>query len=443
MPRKKTEELAIIPDTLVSPVDDGTEQPLAEENLPESMSEPVVEDATSVEDITAETVTPVTEQTGIAQEATIPAEDIIDGTAVSSSAEETEMLRKDAPTAETPPKRTTRKRTTVSKKKADVSAELPAADNSAQMDTVPTVIQQRDILTLDARSEAETQAQMEDIIWHEIHNGYRTRRILSGMLSGIEKTDGGKTIAIVDYKGFRIVIPMCEMVLDFPTRMHGADYDNMILRYQKILNKMLGAEVDFVIKGIEAKSRTVVASRKDAMLKKQQIYYLGKDSEGQYRIYDGRVVEARVIAVAEQVIRVEVFGVETTIQARDISWDWIGDAHDRYSVGDQVLVRVLEVDRTDTEHIRIRADIKSVSGSDRNDNLRKCRIQGKYAGKVTHVHKGVVYIRLSNGANAIAHSCYDRRRLGRKDDVSFVVTHLDEERGIAMGIITRIIKQHI
>lgn len=319
----------------------------------------------------------------------------------------------------------------------------PTEDAAASAEPAPAAVQQRDILTLDARGEAETQAQMEDIIWHEIHNAYRTRRMLSGMLSGIERTEAGKTIAIVDYKGFRIVIPLKEMVLDFPADMYGADYNEMILRHQKILNKMLGAEVDLMVKGIDAKSRTVVASRKDAMLKKQQIYYFGKDSDGQYRIYDGRVVEARVIAVAEQVVRVEVFGVETSILARDLSWDWIGDAHDRYAVGDKTLVRVLEIDRTEPEHIRIKADIKSVSGNSKNDNLQKCRIQGKYAGKVTHIHKGVVYIRLSNGANAIAHSCYDRRRPGRKDDVSFAVTHLDEEHGVALGIITRIIKQHV
>lgn len=87
------------------------------------------------------------------------------------------------------------------------------------------------------------------------------------MLSGIEKTDAGRTIAIVDYKGFRIVIPLREMVLDFPKGLYGIDYDEMILNYQKILNKMLGAEVDFVIKGIDGNSRSVVASRKDAMLK--------------------------------------------------------------------------------------------------------------------------------------------------------------------------------
>lgn len=402
MPRKKTEKIAIVPDTPVLPVDDAVE-----ESLPELMSE------SATEDITPEIMEP--------------------------SVEEPEAAPEDVP--EAPPKRTVRRRTTTRKKQPAEEPETPTEDSAE--DPEPDTVQPWEILTVDARGEAETQEQREDIIWHEIHTGYRTRRILTGMLSGIEKTDAGRTIAIVDYKGFRIVIPLREMVLDFPKGLYGIDYDEMILNYQKILNKMLGAEVDFVIKGIDGNSRSVVASRKDAMLKKQQIYYFGTDSDGQYRICAGRVVQARVVAVSERVIRVEVFGVETSILSRDLSWDWIGDANDRFSVGDHVLVRVLEVDRTDPEQIQIKADVKSVTGDSRNDNLRKCRIQGKYAGKVTHVYKGIVYIRLSNGANAIAHSCYDRRRPGRKDDVSFVVTHLDEERGVAAGIITRIIKQHI
>ena len=399
MPRKKTEEIAIVPDTPALPVDDAVE-----EGLSELISEPVTAD------ITPEIMEPPVEEPKAALE--------------------------DVP--ETPPRRIVRRRTATRKKQSAEEPETPPAE-----DTTEEPVQPWEILTVDARGEAETQEQREDIIWHEIHTGYRTRRILTGMLSGIEKTDAGRTIAIVDYKGFRIVIPLREMVLDFPKGLYGIDYDETILNYQKILNKMLGAEVDFVIKGIDGNSRSVVASRKDAMLKKQQIYYFGTDSDGQYRICAGRVVQARVVAVSERVIRVEVFGVETSILSRDLSWDWIGDANDRFAVGDHVLVRVLKVDRTDPEQIWIKADVKSVTGDNRNDNLRKCRIQGKYAGKVTHVYKGIVYIRLSNGANAIAHSCYDRRRPGRKDDVSFVVTHLDEERGVAAGIITRIIKQHI
>lgn len=85
----------------------------------------------------------------------------------------------------------------------------------------------------------------------------------------------------------------------------------------------------------------------------------------------------------------------------------------------------------------------SISENTDRDNLQKCRIQGKYAGRVTDVHKGVVYVRLSNGVNAVAHSCYDYRMPGKKDDVSFAVTRLDMERGVAVGIITRIIRQNL
>ncbi len=97
-----------------------------------------------------------------------------------------------------------------------------------------------------------------------------------------------------------------------------------MLRQNKILGNMLGADIDFIVKGIDSKARSVVASRRDAMLKKRQTFYLDTDAAtGMYRIYEDRIVQARVIAVADKVIRVEVFGVECSIMARDLSWDWI------------------------------------------------------------------------------------------------------------------------
>ena len=322
-------------------------------------------------------------------------------------------------------------------------ANAPATKSVTARRTPRSRTTEAPVLTIDARSEVETEEEREDTIWHEIHNAYRTRRILTGQLGGVEQTDAGKTIAIVDYKGFRIIIPLKEMMINLGRMPSGQEYADFMLRQNKILGNMLGAEIDFIVMGIDSKSRSVVASRKEAMLKKRQIFYLDTDAAGMYRIYEGRIVQARIIAVAEKVIRVEIFGVECSIMARDLAWDWVGDAHERFNVGDQVLVRILSVRRDNPEDIGVRADIKSVSQNPNQENLKKCRIQSKYAGKVTDVHKGVVYVRLSNGANAVAHSCYDHRTPGKKDDVSFAVTRLDEERGVAVGIITRIIRQNL
>lgn len=299
------------------------------------------------------------------------------------------------------------------------------------------------ILTINVGDEVQTEEDMAEIAWHEIHNAFRTRKILTGMFGGIEQTEAGMTVCIVEYKGYRIIIPFKEMTVAFPNKLSGNEYENYVIRQHKLLNTMLGAEIDFIVKGIDSKTRSVVASRKDAMLKKRMTFYFDTDRNGSYKIYDGRIVQARVVAVAEKAIRVEVFGVECTILAKDLSWDWVGDAHERFSVGDHILVRILSVNRENIETLYIKADVKSATEVNMRPKLSTCRVQSKYAGRVTDVSRGVIYIRLTNGINAIAHSCLDRRMPAKKDDVSFAVTHIDEERGVAVGIITRIIKQNL
>ena len=298
------------------------------------------------------------------------------------------------------------------------------------------------ILTLESDAAVETQKSKEDLIWHEITNAYRTRRILTGMLGGIEKLEGGATITIVYYKNFRVVIPITEMMINL-VEDETHNYGELSLRQNKIVNTMLGCEIDFIIKGLDSKERSIVASRKDAMLKKRQIFYFDQDSSGTPKVYPDRVVQARVISVAEKVVRAEIFGVETSIPAKDLSFDWLGDARERFHVGDHILVRIQEVKAEDPEHISVRADVKSVEGDTSKANLALCKVQGKYAGTVEDIHNGTVFVRLQIGVNAIAHTCYDSRTVGKKDEVSFVVTHIDSERNVALGIITRIIRQNL
>lgn len=298
------------------------------------------------------------------------------------------------------------------------------------------------ILTIEAGGEVFTEEMQADIAWHEIHNAYRTRRILSGIFGGLEQLDNGKYVAVVEYKGYRILIPMKEMIYNYPNQIQGPEYKEVMQELHRNLSSMLGAQIDFVVKGIDSKARSVVASRKDAMRKKRQLFFIDEDINGEHRVREGRLVQARIIGVHEKVLRLEIFGVETTILARNLSWEWIGDVHDHYSVGDHIVVRITKIDVLDVDNIKISAEVRSLTNSSR-DNLKLCRIQGKYSGKIIDIHKGVFFIRLTNGVNAVAHSCRDRRYPGKKDDVSFTVTHIDEERGTAVGIITRIIKQNL
>ena len=167
-------------------------------------------------------------------------------------------------------------------------------------------------------------------------NAQRTRKILTGPLSGIEKLESGWTVAVTYFNGYRILIPMSEMMINL--KGDGRENADTLNRQVRIANNMLGADIDFIIKDLDEASRSVVTSRKDAMLRKQQIFYFTENEEEQPMVYQGRIVEARVIAVAPKAVRLEVFGVECSVRARDMAWEWMPDATEKFQVGDLVLV---------------------------------------------------------------------------------------------------------
>lgn len=159
------------------------------------------------------------------------------------------------------------------------------------------------------------------------------------------------------------------------------------------------------------------------------------------QVREGRIVQARVTAVAEKTIRVEVFGVECSVLARDLAWEWVCDAHELYTVGDVILVRIRTVDTSDPDHLKVAADPRSVTENPMPERIQSIKEQSRYAGQVTEVRRGIIYLRLHNGVNAIAHNCLDRRLPAKKDQVSFVVTRINREQCVATGIVTRIIRQ--
>src|SRR5699024_2894977 len=67
-----------------------------------------------------------------------------------------------------------------------------AAEEPAPAPTRRRSVATAPILTIDSRGSVESEDAREAAAWHMIHNAYRTRKILSGQLGGIEQTAGGK-----------------------------------------------------------------------------------------------------------------------------------------------------------------------------------------------------------------------------------------------------------
>ena len=204
-----------------------------------------------------------------------------------------------------------------------------------------------------------------------------------------------------------------------------------------------GAEIDLIIRGMDKNSGSVVASRREAMLKKRESFYVRPLSDGLPQVRVGRVVEARIIGVTPQVARFDVFGVEVSLPASRLSWDWVADVSEKFFVGDKMKLLITDIEGESVDNLRIRVDAKSQIANTSLENLAKCSVQGRYIGEITNVKNGIAYLRLKIGVNAIAHTNNDKRTPGKGDIVSFVITRISPEYGNVSGIITRIIKQVI
>lgn len=277
--------------------------------------------------------------------------------------------------------------------------------------------------------------------WYELQNAYVTKRPLTGILSGVEDAkDGG--VVVLYYKEHRVIIPFEEMELKLAKTELDTD-QTMRTKRRRALCYMIGCEIDFIVMGLDEYARSVVGSRKKAMAYKRHLYYFTNET-GRAKIEPDSVVEARVIAVGEKILRLEVFGVECTVSPRDICWEWLGDARERFQVGDRVQTMITQIETNPkTENVLISASMKKLTKNTALENLARCKPHGRYSGKITDIHKGIIFVHLDIGVNAVAYHCADTRFPGKHDRVSMVIHRLDTRQAVAIGIITKIIRQSI
>ena len=110
------------------------------------------------------------------------------------------------------------------------------------------------VLTLEVGADVETQQDKENAVWHEIKTSQMTGTHLTGILGKVELRENGGLISVVDYKGQRIAIPLEEMMLGLtPSKKQSEEVFNE--RMARVLNRMMGAEIDFIVRGVTGKRR--------------------------------------------------------------------------------------------------------------------------------------------------------------------------------------------
>ncbi len=326
------------------------------------------------------------------------------------------------------------------KKTTKKNTETKKSSQSKNSKKKKMVVPKGEILQIDQTAPKSTIKTNESKRWAEIEQELNSGTIIDGYIEGVETEP---TMLITSsYKNKKVIIPIEESGIELITEE--TKKKDKMWRLERAITSMLGAPIQFVLKGIDKENNIIAASRLNALYRNRAKYYGGSRPI----IKKGKVVEARVIAVKERNVRFEVFGVDVVLGISELSHEWISDAREKYFVGDILPVLVEEVIFDDTKKknttewyksLQIKINAKATQEDRTIPAYEHAEVEGKYFGTVTNIKGNTYYISLANGANAIAHSFMTNPKTLRGDKVCFLCKKKEKAKYILSGIIVRTI----
>lgn len=293
----------------------------------------------------------------------------------------------------------------------------------------------RTIVTIDERPSVETDADKARSDLLDLVESMKSGRILSGSIRGIENMPGdpNHSVAVIYHGEFKVIIPAAEAV-ELPVGFSGSNGDQV---RELMLSKRLGAEVDYIVKGLDQSAGVAVASRLEAMRAKRRQYYFGTDRDGNNLIYEGICAEARVVSAIRAGIFVDLFGLEIYIPLWELSYQRLMDAASQFQPGQRVLVKVLSVDRSDRNRLKVSASVKQAGANPYERALRMYSVGNKYVGSVSMVDATGVFVALDGGVDCLC-SYPKRGRPPRGARVTVRILGINHETNRIWGAITHV-----
>ena len=259
------------------------------------------------------------------------------------------------------------------------------------------------------------------------------RRILTATIDGID-TDGNALPRVVFYVGtVKVLIPFSEMGMDLnPDEVDAGEA-------ARTIDSMLGAKIDCMVRGVDAKNRIAGASRRAAMLLRRETILNARQGDD-YRVRLDSLVTARILQVFRASMLVEVYGYQTYIRRSAASSLWVNDIREFADVGDEKQVRVVALERDpvsgEVTHMEV-----SIRGAEDIPHT-ELRTGNTYTGNITGFSETAYFVRV-NGVPLEVRCPINSNNvmdiMGVGDYVKFVVRGIYD--GVPTGSVRKIIKK--
>lgn len=251
--------------------------------------------------------------------------------------------------------------------------------------------------------------------------------------------------AIVEY-GTRMVY--------IPAKYFFEDYFQMDqTKIRQFMQGRIGSEIDFRVVHIDRtdpKNPVYTGSRIAAMRKKRCDFWYSERQKGRSLIQPGSVQQARVVAVSERLVFVEIFGAEIRVDPSEIAYEYVVDARNYYVPGDEVLVKIKSATLKDRAEaaalgypVECSVSLKAVYDDPKQQYIKNQMWGASFSGVVSNITIGannVVNFFVNDGKIDIL--CHLQKGITkmpqRGDTVVGKITGMDENTGNVWGIIQHI-----
>lgn len=238
----------------------------------------------------------------------------------------------------------------------------------------------------------------ESMSWEVVDALLAAETIVSGKVDGYNK--GGLIVLVEGLRGF---VPSSQ--LSFAHRP--AAPDQSAEKFQKLI----GEEVDVKIIEIDRARRRLILSERAANPEPRQSY---KDKILE-EINEGDVIDGKVTSIADFGAFVNINGADGLVHLSEITWDRIKHPSEALEVGQEVKVKVLNVDKVKK---RIGLSIRSLQQDPWNQKISTYSEGQLVEGEITRLTKYGAFARIDGDMEGLIYiSEMSENRIGHPKEV--------------------------
>ncbi len=178
-----------------------------------------------------------------------------------------------------------------------------------------------------------------------------------------------------------------------PAFLPGSQAD---LRPIRNLDEMVGKTYDFKILKYNRKRSNIVLSRRVLLEKDRE----SKRAATLASIHEGKVMPGVVKNITEYGVFVDLGGMDGLLHITDISWGRVKHPSDLFKIGDQITVKVLNLD---LEKERVSLGMKQLMADPWSTAAQKYPVGSRVAGRVVSLTDYGAFVELEEGIEGLIH----------------------------------------